>query len=83
MAALMYKSSPLLGFRAAKNHLSIFPFSSEAVDAVRDQLRAFHLSKGTVRFTTETPLPEQAVHEMLRHRVAEIDERGIAPKRRP
>jgi uncharacterized protein YdhG (YjbR/CyaY superfamily) len=51
MAALTYKQKPLLGFLAARSHLSIFPFSSRVVDGVRDRLTAFELSKGTIRFT--------------------------------
>lgn len=49
MAALTYKRKPLLGFRAAKDHLSVFPFSAGVVDAVRDRLPAFEQSKGTIR----------------------------------
>ena len=36
MAALKYRGKPLLGFRAAKDHLSVFPFSSVAVEAVNE-----------------------------------------------
>ena len=54
MAALKYKQKPLLGFLAAKQHLSIFPFSSRVVDAVHDRLTAFELSKETIRFTART-----------------------------
>jgi hypothetical protein len=46
----------LLAFLAATHHLSIFPFSSQVVDAVRDRLAAFELPKGTIRFTAATPL---------------------------
>ena len=38
MPALKYAGRPLLGFRVAKEHLSIFPFSAAVVDAVRDRL---------------------------------------------
>jgi uncharacterized protein YdhG (YjbR/CyaY superfamily) len=72
MAALKYRSKPLLGFRAAKGHLSIFPFSPQAVDAVRDRLVGFDLSKGTVRFTAAKPLPDDVVTDIVRHRVDEI-----------
>jgi uncharacterized protein YdhG (YjbR/CyaY superfamily) len=33
MAALKYRQKPLLGFVAAKHHLSIFPFSPRVADA--------------------------------------------------
>lgn len=72
MAALIYRKKPLLGFRAAQKHLSVFPFSPQAVEAVKDQLAGFDTAKGTVRFTTERPLPDRAVRDMVRHRMAEI-----------
>ena len=61
MPAFIYAGRPLLGFRAAKKHLSIFPFSPAAIDAVRDRLGDFELSKGTVRFTADTPVPEDVL----------------------
>lgn len=73
MAALRYKRRPLLGFRTTKDHLSIFPFSEKAVDAVRDDLSAYVLSKGTVRFTPAKPLPDKLVRDIVRYRVKEID----------
>jgi uncharacterized protein YdhG (YjbR/CyaY superfamily) len=73
MAALRYKRRPLLGFRTTKDHLSVFPFSPKAVDAVRDQLTGFDLSKGTIRFTVAKPVPDNVVRDMVRFRVEEID----------
>jgi uncharacterized protein YdhG (YjbR/CyaY superfamily) len=67
-----YNQKPLLAFLAAKHHLSIFPFSSQVVDAVRDRLAAFELSKGTIRFTAATPLPDEIVRDIVRHRIQEI-----------
>jgi uncharacterized protein YdhG (YjbR/CyaY superfamily) len=72
MAALRYNQKPLLAFRAARQHLSIFPFSSRVVDAVRDQLTAFDLSKGTIRFTAASPLPDKVVRHIVRYRIQEI-----------
>lgn len=75
MPAFKYKGRPLLGFKASKNHLSVFPFSPDAIEAARDSLTGFDLAKGTVRFTPEQPLPEPALEQLLRHRLSEI-ERG-------
>ncbi|HEX8868905.1 MAG TPA: DUF1801 domain-containing protein [Lentzea sp.] len=72
MAALRYRGKPLLGFKAAKDHLAVFPFSPAAVDAVRDRLTGFSLSKGTIRFTADTPLPDDVVRDLVRHRLDEI-----------
>ena len=72
MAALKYRQKPLICFLAAKHHLSIFPCSSRVVDSVRDQLTAFELSKGTIRFTIEKPLPNDVVRDIVRRRIEEI-----------
>jgi len=72
MAALRYQHKPLLGFLATKRHLSIFPFSPGSVEAVREELDGFDLSKGTVRFGAAAPLPDAAVRSIVRHRLAEI-----------
>jgi uncharacterized protein YdhG (YjbR/CyaY superfamily) len=73
MPAFKYKKRPLLGFRASKNHLSVFPFSPEAVAATREALEGFDLSKGTVRFTPDNPIPESALEQLLRNRLREIE----------
>lgn len=72
MAALKYKQKALLGFAAAKRHLSIFPFSSRVIEEVRDRLTGFELSKGTIRFTADRPLPDDVVRDVVMLRVAEI-----------
>jgi uncharacterized protein YdhG (YjbR/CyaY superfamily) len=73
MPAFKYKKRPLLAFRMSKNHLSVFPFSPDAVDAARDALAGFELSKGTVRFTPDKPIPDAALEELLHHRLREIE----------
>jgi uncharacterized protein YdhG (YjbR/CyaY superfamily) len=73
MAALKYQGRPLLGFRAAKDHLSVFPFSPAAVEAVKEDLPDGAASKGTVRFSADQPLQDGIVRGLVRSRVAEID----------
>jgi uncharacterized protein YdhG (YjbR/CyaY superfamily) len=73
MPAFKYKKRPLLGFSVSKNHLSVFPFSPEAVEAARGALAEFDLSKGAVRFTPDKPIPESALEQLLRHRLREIE----------
>jgi uncharacterized protein YdhG (YjbR/CyaY superfamily) len=72
MPALKYRGRPLIGFVAAKDHLSVFPFSPTVVDAVRADLTGYSLSKGTIRFTVGTPIPDPVLRELVRLRVAEI-----------
>jgi uncharacterized protein YdhG (YjbR/CyaY superfamily) len=75
MPAFKYRKRPLLGVSVSKNHLSVFPFSPEAIDAARDLLARFDLSKGTVRLTPDKPIPESALERLLRHRLVEIERR--------
>jgi uncharacterized protein YdhG (YjbR/CyaY superfamily) len=73
MPAFTYRKRPLLGFRASKNHLAVYPFSPEAIDAAREMLAGLDLSKGTVRFTPEQPISEAALEQLVRHRMTEIE----------
>jgi uncharacterized protein YdhG (YjbR/CyaY superfamily) len=72
MPAFLLAGRPLLGFRAAKKHLSVFPFSPAAIEAVKDRLEGFDLSKGTIRFSPETPVPEDVLAALVRARMQEI-----------
>jgi uncharacterized protein YdhG (YjbR/CyaY superfamily) len=72
MAALRYKQKPLLGFAAAKQHLSVFPFSALVDVEVRDRLAGYELSKGTIRFTADTPLADDVIRDVVMLRMTEI-----------
>lgn len=72
MPALRVAGKPLLGFTARKLHCSIHPFSPDVVAAVADDLAGFSLSKGTIRFTPETPVPETVIERVVRLRLEEI-----------
>ena len=72
MPALKYNKRPLIGFVAAKNHLSLFPFSPEVIDALRDRLDGFQVSKGTIRFSADHPLPDELVRDVVNLRLDQI-----------
>lgn len=72
MPAFRYAGKPLLGFQAAKKHLSLFPFSPAAIDAVRDRLDGFELAKGTIRFSPESPVPDDVLVDLVQLRKQEI-----------
>jgi uncharacterized protein YdhG (YjbR/CyaY superfamily) len=44
---------------------------------VADDLAGFSVSKGTIRFTAETPVPEPVIERMVQLRLAEIA--GVSP----
>jgi uncharacterized protein YdhG (YjbR/CyaY superfamily) len=70
--AFIYAGRPLLGFRAAKKHLSIFPFSPAAIEAVKDRLGGFDIAKGTIRFSPDRPVPEDVLADVVRARKQEL-----------
>jgi uncharacterized protein YdhG (YjbR/CyaY superfamily) len=72
MPAFRQGGRPLIGFQAAKNHLSVHPFSPAVIDHVRDRLEGFDVSKGTIRFTPDHPLPEDVIQELVALRLAEL-----------
>lgn len=72
MPAFLYAGRPLLGLRAAKNHLSVFPFSPAAIEAVEGRLEGFDRSKGTIRFSPDRPVPEDVLADLVQARKEEI-----------
>lgn len=72
MPALRVADRPFVAVIAAAKHLSLFPFSPAAIDMVRDDLKGFSLSKGTIRFTADDPIPDEVLDRLLRARLAEI-----------
>ncbi|HEY4226194.1 MAG TPA: DUF1801 domain-containing protein [Pseudolysinimonas sp.] len=73
MPALRYRGRALLSVRATTGHLGYYPFSPSVVDSVAARLKGFSLSKGTVRFSLEHPLPPTIVDRMILARRDEID----------
>lgn len=73
MPAFIYKNKYLVGYRAFKRHLSIFP-TAAPIEALRDQLGAFKISKGTIQFTLDNPIPEGLLKQLVLLRAKAITE---------
>ncbi len=61
----------LVSYAAFKNHCSLFPATDEMFEAFGEELKPFFSGKGTIRFTTEKPLPSELVEKIVRARVEE------------
>ena len=72
VAALLVDGRPLLGVKATAKFLALYPFSPAAVDAVAGDVEARMLSKGTVRFIADRPLPDDVIERLVRARLAEL-----------
>lgn len=71
MPGFKYRQKYLIAFAAFKDHLSLFP-APGPIEALKDKLTDFKLSKGTIQFTLEHPLPESLIKEITLKRVADI-----------
>ncbi|GAB2755453.1 hypothetical protein GCM10027039_12580 [Terrabacter koreensis] len=72
MPALRLDGRRLVGVTAAAKHLSLFPFSPAVVEAVAPDLEGFSLSKGTIRFTVDRPVPDPVLERVVSLRLAEL-----------
>jgi uncharacterized protein YdhG (YjbR/CyaY superfamily) len=61
----------LVFFGAWANHCSFYPGGSRTLKKFQDELKAFHVSKGTVRFSPDNPLPIALVKKLIKARIAE------------
>ena len=72
MPAFKVAGRPLMGFAAAKNHSSLFPFSPAVIRAHAADLKRYQTSKGTVRFPPDKPPPRALVAKLVKARLAEL-----------
>jgi uncharacterized protein YdhG (YjbR/CyaY superfamily) len=69
---------PLVSYAAFKDHCSFFPMSPKVIEEHADELKSYDLSKGTIRFTTEKPLPAALVKKIVKMRIEENE--ALAPR---
>ena len=60
----------LVWFAAFKDHIGFYPKSS-GIEEFKEQLSAYTIRKGTVRFPLDKPLPLDLIKEIVRFRVKE------------
>ena len=60
----------LVWFAAHKNHIGFYPRVS-AIEAFKDKLSNYEVSKGTVQFPLNGPIPFELIKEIVRFRVKE------------
>jgi uncharacterized protein YdhG (YjbR/CyaY superfamily) len=71
MPAFKYKGV-LVWFAAFSKHCSLFPTAS-VIEAFKNELKSFTLSKGTIQFPVDKPLPAALVKKLVKARVARIE----------
>ena len=75
MPAFAYKGA-LVAYAAFKKHCSFFPMQASLIDEMKDELKNYRTSKGTLQFPLDKPLPAALVKKMVKARIAENERRG-------
>lgn len=75
MPAFKYLGLMLVGFKASKNHCSLYTWNDSAVDALKADLKDFSTSTGTVRFTPEKPIPDKLVKKLVQLRMKQNEDK--------
>jgi uncharacterized protein YdhG (YjbR/CyaY superfamily) len=70
MPSFHYKR-PLVSYAAFKDHCSLFPMGSSAIEEFAEELEGFRTSKGTIQFPLDRPLPKELITKIVKARVAQ------------
>jgi uncharacterized protein YdhG (YjbR/CyaY superfamily) len=71
--AFRYKGL-LLWYAAFSDHCSLFPTAS-VIEAFKDELKGFTISKGTIQFPVDKPLPATLVRKLVKARIAQQEQK--------
>jgi uncharacterized protein YdhG (YjbR/CyaY superfamily) len=62
----------LVWYAAFSNHCSLFP-TGAVIEAFKNELNGFTISKGTIQFPVDKPLPLGLVKKLVKARVAQVE----------
>jgi uncharacterized protein YdhG (YjbR/CyaY superfamily) len=67
-----YNKGSLMWFAAFSDHCSLFP-TAAVIQEFKNRLKRFQISKGTIRFPVDKPLPAALLKKMVKARVAQVE----------
>jgi uncharacterized protein YdhG (YjbR/CyaY superfamily) len=70
--AFRVRGKTVAGFAAFKNHLSYVPFSGSVLAQLADELDAYTMTKSSLHFPVDRPLPKALVRRLIEVRLAEL-----------
>ena len=76
MPAFHYKRS-LVALGAFKDHCSLFPMGSSVLNEIADEIKEYRVSKGTLHFPIDKPMPAALVKKIVKLRVAQNESRNL------
>ena len=65
----------LVYYAAFTNHCSFFP-TGAVMNEFKDELKAYKISKGTIQFPIDKPLPATLIKKMVKARLAQLEKKS-------
>jgi uncharacterized protein YdhG (YjbR/CyaY superfamily) len=72
IAAFRLNGESIAGFGASAKQCSYYPMSGSTVASLKDDLKNYATTKGSVQFQPDKPLPATLVRKLIKTRIAEI-----------
>jgi uncharacterized protein YdhG (YjbR/CyaY superfamily) len=80
MPAYKLHGDRMLFFAGWKQHYSLYPATPGVIEALKDDLASFEISKGTIRFPFSEPVPLRLIGRIAKLRAKEVAERKAGAK---
>lgn len=75
MPAFRTQGKTVAGFAAFKDHLSYLPHSGTVLGQLADELDGYTMTKGSLHFPVDRPLPKAIVARLIAVRLSDADRR--------
>ena len=72
--AFRVSGKTVAGFAAFKDHLSYLPFSGSVLGQLADELEGYTMTKSSLHFPVDRPLPKSVVRNLIAVRLGELRE---------
>jgi uncharacterized protein YdhG (YjbR/CyaY superfamily) len=76
MPAFQMHGKTVAGFAAFKDHLSYLPHSGTVLRKLADDLADYTMTKGSLHFPVDRPLPKAVVKKLIAVRLSEAQQRS-------
>jgi uncharacterized protein YdhG (YjbR/CyaY superfamily) len=74
--AFRLRGKVVAGFAAFQDHLSYLPFSGSVFGQLADDLDGYTMTKSSLHFPVDQPLPKSLVEKLIAARLADIEQRS-------